>query len=71
MVLGWAISVYYFHFSEEWQWVTNTGKTLITFLMVFSIQKSKNKASHALELKLNEFVAAHEFACNRLVDVRI
>src|SRR4249919_3396794 len=49
--------------------VINTGTTIITFLMVFLIQKSQNKESIAVQLKLNELVAAHEFASNRLVDV--
>lgn len=58
-----------FHYSENWQMVINTGTTIITFLMVFLIQKSQNKESLAVQLKLNELVAAHEFASNRLVDV--
>ena len=49
--------------------VINTGTTIITFLMVFLIQKSQNKDSLAIQLKLNEIVAAHEFASNRLVNV--
>jgi low affinity Fe/Cu permease len=49
--------------------VINTGTTIITFLMVFLIQKSQNKDSLAIQLKLNELVAAHEFASNRLVNV--
>ena len=47
----------------------NTSTTIITFLMVFLIQKAQNKESVAVQLKLNELVAAHEFASNRLVDV--
>ena len=58
-----------FNYSENWQLVINTGTTIITFLMVFLIQKSQNKESMAVQLKLNELVAAHEFASNRLVDV--
>jgi low affinity Fe/Cu permease len=37
--------------------------------MVFLIQKSQNKESLSLQLKLNELLAAHEFASNRLVNV--
>ena len=59
----------FFHYSETWQLVINTGTTIITFLMVFLIQKSQNKESLAIQLKLNELVAAHEFASNRLVNV--
>jgi low affinity Fe/Cu permease len=69
LIIIWAISGPFFHFSETWQLVINTGTTIITFLMVFLIQKSQNKDSLAIQLKLNELVAAHEFASNRLVDV--
>jgi low affinity Fe/Cu permease len=69
VVLIWAVSGPFFHYSENWQLVINTGTTIITFLMVFLIQKAQNKDSLAIQLKLNELVAAHEFASNRLVNV--
>src|SRR3982750_3290635 len=68
-VITWAVLGPVFHYSENWQLVINTGTTIITFLMVFLIQKSQNKESIAVQLKLNELVAAHEFASNRLVNV--
>ena len=37
--------------------------------MVFLIQKAQNKDALAIHLKLNELVAAHELASNRLVDI--
>jgi low affinity Fe/Cu permease len=37
--------------------------------MVFLIQKTQNKDSLAIQLKLNELVAAHGAASNRLVNV--
>jgi low affinity Fe/Cu permease len=49
--------------------VINTGTTVITFLMVFLIQQTQNKDTQALELKLNEIVAAISGASNRLIDV--
>src|SRR3954470_11685747 len=69
VVAAWAISGPFFHYSENWQLVINTGTTIITFLMVFLIQKSQNKDSLAIQLKLNDLVAAHEFSSNRLVNV--
>lgn len=69
IVLLWGITGPVFHYSETWQLVINTGTTIITFLMVFLIQKSQNKDSLAIQLKLNELVASHEMASNRLVDV--
>jgi low affinity Fe/Cu permease len=68
-VLIWAVFGPFFHYSENWQLVINTGTTIVTFLMVFLIQKAQNKDSLAIQLKLNELVAAHEFASNRLVNV--
>lgn len=68
-VIAWAVTGPLFNFSETWQLVINTGTTIITFLMVFLIQKAQNKDSLAIQLKLNELVAAHEFASNRLVNV--
>jgi low affinity Fe/Cu permease len=69
LVLVWLFTGPVFNFSETWQLVINTGTTIITFLMVFLIQKSQNKDSLAIQLKLNELVAAHEYASNRLVNV--
>jgi len=69
IVLIWALCGPVFHYSENWQLVINTGTTIITFLMVFLIQKAQNKDSLAIQIKLNELVAAHEFASNRIVNV--
>ncbi|CAN5526169.1 hypothetical protein BH11BAC2_BH11BAC2_20050 [soil metagenome] len=69
IVIIWLISGPFANYSEQWQLVINTGTTIITFLMVFLIQKSQNKDSLAIQLKLNELVAANEMASNRLVDV--
>lgn len=69
LIIVWAATGPLFHYSSNWQLVVNTGTTIITFLMVFLIQKSQNKDSIAIQLKLNELVAAHELASNRLVSV--
>jgi low affinity Fe/Cu permease len=58
-----------FHFSDTWQLAINTGTTIVIFLMVFLIQRSQNKDSLALQLKLNEIVAALDGASNRLVNI--
>lgn len=69
LVIAWLVSGPFFHYSETWQLVINTTTTIITFLMVFLIQKAQNKDSLAIQLKLNELVASHELASNRLVSV--
>jgi low affinity Fe/Cu permease len=69
IIVGWLASGPLFHYSDTWQLVINTGTTIVTFLMVFLIQRSQNKDSLALQLKLNEIVAALAGASNRLIDI--
>lgn len=69
LVVLWLLTGPVFHYSDTWQLVINTGTTIITFLMVFLIQRSQNKESMAVQLKLNELVAAMLGASNRLIDV--
>jgi low affinity Fe/Cu permease len=69
VVVAWGITGPLFRFSDTWQLVINTGTTIVTFLMVFLIQRSQNKDALALHLKLNEIVAAVDGASNRLIDV--
>jgi low affinity Fe/Cu permease len=69
IIVVWAGAGRFFGYSDTWQLVINTGTTIVTFLMVFLIQRSQNKDSLALHLKLNELVAAMEGASNRLIDI--
>ena len=68
-IVVWGVTGPLFGFSDTWQLVINTGTTIVTFLMVFLIQRSQNKDSHAVHLKLNEIVAALHGASNRLINV--
>jgi low affinity Fe/Cu permease len=69
VVLVWVVTGPLFRFSDTWQLVINTGTTIVTFLMVFLIQRAQNKDAMAIQLKLNELVAAIDGASNRLIDV--
>lgn len=69
IIVVWALSGPIFNYSETWQLVINTGTTIITFLMVFLIQKTQNKDSKAIHLKLNELIAANPGCSNRMVDI--
>ena len=69
VIVVWGITGPIFHYSDTWQLVINTGTTIVTFLMVFLIQRAQNKDALAIHLKLNEIVAAMEGASNRLIDV--
>jgi low affinity Fe/Cu permease len=68
-IVLWFGSGPMFGWSDTWQLIANTFTTLVTFLMVFLIQRTQNKDSMALQLKLNELVAAIEGASNRLIDI--
>jgi low affinity Fe/Cu permease len=69
VILVWGATGPFFDYSETWQLVINTGTTIVTFLMVFLIQRTQNKDSLAVQLKLNEIVASLQGASNRLVNV--
>jgi low affinity Fe/Cu permease len=69
VIVVWGITGPIFRYSDTWQLVINTGTTIVTFLMVFLIQRAQNKDALAIHLKLNEIVAALEGASNRLIDV--
>ncbi|NLR58204.1 low affinity iron permease family protein [Chitinophaga polysaccharea] len=69
IIVIWAVTGPVFKFSDTWQLVVNTGTTIVTFLMVFLIQKAQNKDSKSIQLKLNELIAANRSASNRLIDV--
>jgi len=68
-IVIWGLTGPLFHYSDTWQLVINTSTTIITFLMVFLIQRTQNKDAQAIHIKLNEIVAALEGASNRLIDV--
>ena len=69
VIILWGVSGPIFKFSDTWQLIINTSTTIVTFLMVFLIQLSQNKDSEAIQLKLNELVAAQKGASNRLINV--
>ena len=68
-VMVWGVTGPVFRWSDTWQLVINTGTTIVTFLMVFLVQRTQNRDGLAIQLKLNELVAAIEGASNRLIDV--
>ncbi len=69
VVLAWAAIGPLAGFSEVWQLVINTGTTIVTFLMVFLIQRSQNKDSLAVHMKLDELIASSRLASNRMLAI--
>ena len=69
LIIGWILTGPFFNYSDVWQLFINTSTTIVTFLMVFLIQKTQNKDSISIQIKLNELVAANANASNRIISV--
>jgi low affinity Fe/Cu permease len=69
IVVVWAVTGPFFHYSDNWQLVINTGTTIVTFLMVFLIQNAQNRESKAVHLKLDELIRAVTTAKNEIIDI--
>ena len=69
LTVAWLVSGPLFHFSDTWQLVMNTFTSIVTFLMVFLLQRSQNKDSLAMQIKLNEILGSIRGASNRLINV--
>jgi low affinity Fe/Cu permease len=67
VIVVWGASGPFFHFSDTWQLVINTGTTIVTFLMVFLIQNTQNRDAQAMHLKLDELIRASHRARNTLL----
>lgn len=66
-LLIWLVSGPVFGFSDTWQLVINTFTTIVTFLMVFLIQNTQNRAMAGLQLKLDEIVRSIDGANNAML----
>jgi len=69
IIVSWAALGPFFHYSDTWQLVINTGTTIVTFLMVFLIQNTQNRDAKAFHLKLDELIRAQRGARNDLVEL--
>jgi low affinity Fe/Cu permease len=69
LVVVWLLTGPLFRYSDSWQLAINTTTTVVTFLMVFMIQRAQNKDAQVTALKLNELIAAVDGASNRLIDL--
>ena len=69
LLVVWAASGPFFHYSDTWQLVINTSTTIVTFLVVFLIQNTQNRDAKALHLKLDELIRSHSPAHNDMIDI--
>ena len=65
----WLVSGPFLQFSDSWQLIMKTASGTVTFIMVFLIQRSQNKDSLAMQIKLNEIIAALHGANNRMISI--
>jgi low affinity Fe/Cu permease len=61
-VLVWLGSGPYYHYSQKWLIAITAITDVIIFVMVFSIQNTQFRDSKAIQLKLNELIAADKKA---------
>jgi low affinity Fe/Cu permease len=69
ILIGWACTGPFFHFSDTWQLVINTTSSVVTFVMVFMIQNAQNRDAKAIHLKLDELIRSAEGARNKMMDL--
>jgi low affinity Fe/Cu permease len=69
LILAWLVSGPFCRWSDTWQLVMNTISSIVTFLMVFLLQRAQNKEAVAMQAKLNELLAAQGGASNRLINL--
>ena len=69
VIVAWVASGPFFHFSDTWQLVINTGTTIVTFLMVFLIHNTQHRDAEAVQVKLDELLRATQGAHNALLDL--
>jgi low affinity Fe/Cu permease len=65
----WLVSGPYFHYSDTWQLIINTGTNVVTFLVVFLIQNTQNRDARAIHLKLDEIIKSIDQAHNEMIDI--
>src|SRR3954453_3135556 len=66
-LLLWALGGPFLRFSATWQLLINTATGVVTFLLVFLIQRTQQRDTKALHLKLDELVRGVEGARTQLV----
>ena len=68
-VCAWVIAGPLVHYSHHWELVMIYGSNAVTFIMVFLIQREQTKESSAMQIKLNEIIAALNGANNKMISV--
>ena len=69
LTLLWLATGPLFGWSDAWQLVINTLTNIVSMLMVFLIQNTQNRASTALQLKVDELLRSVRGAQNAFINL--
>jgi len=69
VILIWAASGPFFHFSDTWQLVVNTSTTILTYLLGILILLEANRQARESKVVHDELLEAHRGASNALVNI--
>jgi len=69
VVILWALTGPSYGYSDTWQLVINTGRTILPFLIIFLVQNTQNRDAKAMQLKLDELIRAGRASRNQLLDL--
>ncbi len=69
IVMVWVLCGPFFNYSDTWQLVINTGTTIVTFLMAFSIQFSQNRDTKQITMILKSLMKQNEELRNQLAAI--
>jgi len=69
ITLAWLVTGPVFNYSDTWQLIINSITSVVTFLMVFLIQRSQNRDLLSLKIQISELIAAMDRASNSIIDL--
>jgi low affinity Fe/Cu permease len=67
LTAGWIVWGVFEPFSDKWLLVPSAVASVVTFLVVFSLQYTQNRDTRAIQLKLDEILRSSEVARSELV----
>jgi low affinity Fe/Cu permease len=69
LIVVWAVSGPFFHFSDTWQLVINTSTTIVTFLLGILILLEANRSAKESKVVHDELIRAVTGARDRLINI--
>ena len=67
LTAAWVVWGFFAPFTETWLLVPSALASVVTFLIVFSLQYTQNRDTRTIQLKLDEILRSNQAARNELV----